>query len=343
MKALRWYGRKDLRYEEVPEPSPWPGQVKALINLVGICGTDLKEYAAGPCMLSPDKVPVTLGHEFAGRVVEVGEGVTGFKVGDRVTGLGYWCCGQCYYCKRGLYNLCLNSDFTGLSKDGCMAEYLTAPGYSFYRLPDSVSDEVGTLVEPLAVSLHAVRQGKVRPGDTVAIVGDGTIGLCSLLAARVAGATAVYVVAKHKGRGEMASAMGATAVIYLGDGDPVSRLGDLTDGLGANVSIECVGQSDTPQLAVQLARRGGTVVIVGVFERPGSFDFSSMTFSERTLVGSSIYIDEAKTAIALLADGRIDPGCLISATVPFKDAVSMGFERLLTEKEDNIKILLQIP
>jgi (R,R)-butanediol dehydrogenase/meso-butanediol dehydrogenase/diacetyl reductase len=343
MKALRWYGRKDLRYEDVPEPSPGPGQVKALVNLVGICGTDLKEYAAGPCMIPPDKAPVILGHEFAGRVVAVGGGVTEFKVGDRVTGLGYWCCGQCYYCRRGLYNLCLNSDFTGLTKDGCMAEYLVAPDYSFYRLPDSVSDEVGTLVEPLAVSLHAVRQGKVRPGDTVAIVGDGTIGLCSLLAARVAGAAAVYIVAKHKGRGKMASAMGATAVIYLDDGDPVARLGDLTGGLGADVAIECVGQPDTPQLTVQLARRGGTAVIVGVFERPGSFDFSSMTFSERTLVGSSIYIDEAKTAIALLADGRIDPGRLISATVPFKDAVAMGFERLLTEKDDNIKILLQIP
>jgi (R,R)-butanediol dehydrogenase/meso-butanediol dehydrogenase/diacetyl reductase len=342
MKALRWYGRRDLRYEDVPEPSPGPGQVKAQINLVGICGTDLKEYATGPCMIPADKVPVTMGHEFAGRVVAMGEGVTGFNVGDRVTGLGYWCCGRCYYCKRGLYNLCLNSDFTGLTKDGSMAEYFVAPDYSFYKLPDSVSDELGTLVEPLAVSLHAVRQGNVRPGDTVAIVGDGTIGLCCLLAARVAGATAVYVVAKHKGRGEMALAMGATAVIYLGDGEPISQIGGFTDGLGADVTIECVGQPDTPQLAVQLARKGGTVVILGVFEKPGSFDFSTMMFSERILVGSSIYVDEARTAIALLADGRIDPGCLITATVLFKDAVNVGFERLLTGKEENIKVLLEV-
>ncbi len=343
MKALRWHGRKDLRYEDISEPSPGPGQVKVRINLAGICGTDLKEYAAGPCMIAADKAPLTVGHEFAGRVVEVGEGVTDFQVGERVSGVGYWFCGECFYCKRALYNLCLNSDFTGISKDGCMAEYLISPSYSCYKLPDSVSDEAGALVEPLAVAIHAVRQGNVRPGDTVAIVGDGTIGLCALLAAKAAGASEVYLVAKHKGRGEMASSMGATAVIYLSDGDPIPLIGNLTGGLGADVSIECVGHPDTPQLSVELARRGGTAVIVGVFEEPGSFDFSTMTFSERTVVGSSIYVDEARTAIALLADKRIDPSCLITSTVPLKDAVKMGFEKLLTNKEDNIKVLLKTP
>lgn len=343
MKALRWHGRKDLRYDDIPEPSPGSGQVKARINLAGICGTDLKEYASGPCMISVDKVPLTIGHEFSGRVVAVGEGVTDFKVGERVSGLGYWCCGKCFYCQRALYNLCMNSDFMGISKDGCMAEYLTAPSYCFYTLPDSVSDEAGALVEPLSVAIHAVRQGNVHPGDTVAIVGDGTIGLCSLLAAKAAGASEVYVVAKHKGRGEVASTMGANAVIYLSDGNPVQKMQKLTGGLGADVSIECVGYPDTPQLSVELARRGGTAVIVGVFEQPGTFDFSSMTFSERTLVGSSIYIDEARTAIALLADKRIDPSLLITSTVPLKDAVKMGFERLLNNKEDNIKVLLNIP
>jgi (R,R)-butanediol dehydrogenase/meso-butanediol dehydrogenase/diacetyl reductase len=343
MKALRWYGRKDLRYEDVPEPSPGPGQLKISMNLAGICGSDLKTYATGLSIIAADKVPLTIGHEFAGKVAEVGEGVTDFKVGERVSGVGYWFCGECFYCKRGIYNLCLNSDFLGIGKDGCMAEYLIAPSYACYKLPDSVSDEAGALVEPLAVAIHAVRQGRVRPGDTVAIVGDGTIGLCALLAAKAAGASEIYVVAKHKGRGNIASAMGATAVIYLSDGDPVQLLQSLTGGLGADVSIECVGQPDTPQLSVELARRGGTAVILGLFEKPGSLDFSTMTFSERAMVGSSIYVHEGRTAIALLADGRIDPACLITSKVPLKDAVKMGFEELLANKEDNIKILLQIP
>ena len=343
MKALRWYGRKDVRYEDIPEPSPGPGQVKVKIHLAGICGTDLKEYEAGPGMIAVDKVPITLGHEFAGTVVEVSKGVTNFKVGERVTGVGYWFCGECYYCKRSMYNLCINGGFTGLTVDGCMAEYLIAPSYAVYKLPDSVSDEVGALVEPLAVTIHAVRQGNVRPGDKVAIVGAGTIGLCTLLTARAAGASEVYVVDKIKGRIKLALAMGATAVINPNDGDPVKLIANLTDGLGVDVSFECVGHPDTPQLSVDLVRKGGTTVIVGVFEKPSSFHFQSVMFNQKTIVGSPIYVHEAKTAIALLADKRIDPRRLITSKVPLKDAVSMGFEKLIANKEENIKVLLQIP
>ncbi len=343
MKALRWYGRKDLRYEDIPEPAPGPGQLKVKVTLAGICGTDLKEYAAGPCLIAADKAPLVIGHEFAGTVAAVGEGVTDFKVGDRVTGVGYWYCGECFYCKKGLYNVCVNSNFSGLDVDGCMAEYYITPAYACYKLPDAVSDESGALVEPLAVAIHAVRQGKVSPGDTVAIVGDGAIGLGALLAARAAGASEVYVVSKHKGRGERASELGATAVIYLNDGNPVRQIQNLTGGLGADVSIECVGYPDTPQLSVELTRRGGITVITGVFSQPGTFDFSSMTFSERILVGSSIYIHEGRTAVALLADGRIDASGLITSRVPLKDAVTMGFEKLISNKEENIKVLLQMP
>ena len=341
MKALRWYGRKDLRYEDTAEPSPGPGQVKIKINLAGICGSDLKEYTDGPCLIPVDKTPLTVGHEFAGRVVELGEGVTDFKVGERVSGVGYRVCGQCFYCKKAIYNLCSNSKFTGAQVDGCMAEYLISPGYSLYKLPDSVSDEAGALVEPLAVAVHAVRQ--VHPGDNVVIVGDGAIGLCSLLAARAAGASNVYVVAKHKNRGEIASALGANKVVYLSDGDPVRMIRNLTDGLGADISIECVGNPETPQLSVELARNGGIAVILGVFNKPSSFDFGNIVFGEKTIMGSSIYIDEGRTAAALMADGRIDPSRLITSKVPLQDAVEKGFDELLSNKEKNIKVLLQVP
>jgi (R,R)-butanediol dehydrogenase / meso-butanediol dehydrogenase / diacetyl reductase len=342
MKALRWYGRKDLRYEDMPEPFPGPGQVKAKINLAGICGTDLKEYKDGPCMIAVDKAPLTLGHEFAGIVVEVGEGATDFKVGERVTGVGNWVCGECFFCKKSMYNICLNSGFAGITVDGCMAEYFIAPSYSFYKLPDSVSDEVGALVEPLAVAIHAVRQGNVRPGDRVAIVGAGTIGLCTLLAARAAGASEVYVVAKHRAGREMALAMRATAVINPSD-EPAKTIANLTDGLGVDVSFECVGRPDTPQMSVDLARRGGTTVIMGVFDKPSLIYFQSVMFNQKTIVGSPIYVDEAKTAIALMTDKRIDPSRLITSTAFLKDAVEMGFEKLINNKEGDVKILLRTP
>lgn len=342
MKALRWHGRRDLRYEDVPEPSPGPGQVKVKINLAGICGSDLKEFTSGPGMIDPGLVPITIGHEFAGIVAEVGEGVTDFKTGERVSGVGYRICGECFYCQRSLYNICVNSGFSGINADGCMAEYLITPSYSLYKLPDSVSDELGALVEPLAVAIHAVNRGNVGPGDTVTVLGDGTIGLCVMLAAKAAGASKVYVVAKHKNRGATALAMGATKVIYLNDGDPIQLMKDMTGGLGADLTFECVGRPETPQLAVDLTRPGGTTVVVGVFEEPSSFDFNSVAFNDKTLMGSAIYIHEGETAIAWLADGRIDPSRLITLIVPLENAVEMGFEKLIANKEEHFKVLLQV-
>jgi (R,R)-butanediol dehydrogenase/meso-butanediol dehydrogenase/diacetyl reductase len=136
--------------------------------------------------------------------------------------------------------------------------------------------------------------------------------------------------------------MGATDVIYLNEGDPVERLQELTGGLGADVTLECVGRPDTPQMAVDLTRRHGTVVIVGVFAQPGTVDFNTLMFTEKSLLGSSIYIDEGRTAIELMADGRIDPAPLVTSIVPLENGAD-GFARLLDDKENNIKVLLRIP
>ena len=240
-------------------------------------------------------------------------------------------------------NLCSNQDLTGFTENGSMAEYTVAPSNTFYILPDSVSDEAGSLVEPLAVGLHAIRQGRVQPGDSVAIVGAGTIGLCTLLAARAAGASEVYVLAKHMGRGEKALSLGATAVVYSDDGDPVQQISNLTKGFGVDVAVECVGRPETPQLAVDILRKGGTAVIVGVFDQPSLFNFAGVLFNQLTVVGSPIYVDEARAAIALLADKRISPTGIITSRVPLRDAVDMGFEKLLHKKEEQIKIVLQVP
>jgi (R,R)-butanediol dehydrogenase / meso-butanediol dehydrogenase / diacetyl reductase len=342
MKALRWYGRRDLRFEDVPEPHPGRGQVKVKIKLAGICGTDLKEYISGPGMIPPENVPIIPGHEYSGQIIELGEGASGFKTGDRVTGLGYWKCGDCYFCRKGQYNLCANWGFTGLSVNGCMAEYLVVPDYSVYKLPDNVTYEIGALTEPLSVAVHAVRQGQVRPGDRVAVLGDGTIGLSVLMAARLAGASATYMVSKHEGRGQVAREMGATAVIGTGAGTAADRIRELTGGLGADIAFECVGQPSTPQESMLLVRKGGTVVILGVFDKTSVLDFGKVSFNEINIIGSSIYIREAETVLAYLADGRMDPSPLISAIVPLKDAASQGFERLISDKENNIKVLLEV-
>ncbi len=342
MKALRWHGNRDIRYEDAPEPEAGPGQVKIKINLAGVCGTDLKEYVDGPIMIAVDKAPITLGHEFAGEVVALGKDVTAFRIGDRVTGLGEWYCGYCHYCKKGMYNLCLNGPFTGLMESGCMAEYMVAPANTLYKLPDAVTDEEGALVEPLSVAVHAVRLGKIQIGDRVAVVGDGTIGISTVMAARAAGASEVYLIAKYRKRGTKALSMGATKVIYSTEGDPATEISALTEGLGVDAAIECVGRPETPQLTVSLVRKGGVAVMVGVFGQASTFNFGSIVFNQITVVGSPIYVDEARAVLALMADKRLDARGLITATVPLRDAVAAGFDRLTSSKEGNMKILLQV-
>jgi (R,R)-butanediol dehydrogenase/meso-butanediol dehydrogenase/diacetyl reductase len=341
MRALRWHGRRDLRLNDVPEPAPGPGELKIRVALAGICGTDLKEYADGPVLVDAAKAPLTLGHEFCGTVTAVGPEVTGFKTGDRVSGVGYRYCGECHYCRLGRVNLCVEAGFNGLTADGCLADYYIAPAYACYVIPDAVPDELAALVEPLAVGLHAARQAKVAPGQSVAVVGDGAIGLSALLAAKVLDARAVYLVAKHRGRARLAGRLGATAVFLTGE-DPVAKIQEVTDGLGADSAVECVGYPDTPQLAVNLTRPGGVTSIAGVFEGPGTLDYRTITFPEKTVVGSSIYVDEGKEVIELMAAGRLEPSPLVSAVVPLEQVVEKGFEAQLRDKDRLVKVLVRI-
>ena len=224
-----------------------------------------------------------------------------------------------------------------------MAEYIIVAGSSLFKIPDSVPDDVGVLSETLAVAIRAIRLGGIKQGDKVAIVGAGIIGLCTLLAARVAGAGEVYIVDKLKGRVRLASVLGAAKAINLEENDPIEIVKEVTGGLGADVSLNCADNAEAPRLAIDMARRGGTAVLVGVSSKPTSFYFETLVFDGKTVIGSPIYIDETGTALALLADKRIEPDRLITARVPLKDAAELGFEKLLNDKENNVKMLLQIP
>lgn len=204
MKALLFYGQKDVRVQEVPEPRVRPGSVKVKVEWCGICGTDLHEYLGGPIFvpapgnphpLTGETLPVILGHEFAGQVVEVGEGVTRVQVGDRVAVEPILCCGECPECRRGLYNLCRKVGFHGLSGGGGgFSEFTVVPESMAHRLPDGMSTEEGALVEPVAVGFHAVRKARFAPGQTAIVFGAGPIGLVTVQCLRAAGASQVAVV-----------------------------------------------------------------------------------------------------------------------------------------------------
>ncbi|AFM23473.1 2,3-butanediol dehydrogenase [Desulfomonile tiedjei] len=349
MKAAVWYGKKDVRVENVPEPpAPGPGQVKVKVHWCGICGSDLHEYDAGPIFIPAEaphpltgvQAPLILGHEFSGEVVEIGEGVQNIQVGERITADACQYCGKCYMCKRNRYSVCSSLAFTGLMANGAFADYVNVPAYTIYRLPPEMPSDVGAVVEPAAVGVHAIRRGRVLEGDTVAVVGAGTIGLVTLQAAKAAGASKVIVLEMAQARKEYAKKLGATAVIDPSEQDAIKAVRQLTDGLGVDVAIECVGGSETGALAVDLTRQGGKTVLVGIFEKPSEIHFNNLVFFEKEIVGSLAYYGEFSTAIALMADGRIAAQPMITAKIKLDDIVEKGFKELLANREQHIKILV---
>ncbi len=193
MTAAVWHGRKDIRLEQVPLPgAPQPGWVQIRVHWCGICGSDLHEYLAGPVFIPVDAPhPLTgikgqciLGHEFCGEIVATGDGVEGYAPGDKVAADACQHCGQCRFCKTGQYNLCEKLAFTGLMNNGAFAELVNVPAELLYRLPEGFPLEAGALIEPLAVGMHAVKKAGSLLGETVVVVGAGTIGLCTIMCAK---------------------------------------------------------------------------------------------------------------------------------------------------------------
>lgn len=351
MKAAVWHGSKDVRVEDFPEPpAPGPKEVKIKVHWCGICGSDLHEYDAGPIFipataphpLTGVQAPLVLGHEFSGEVVEVGKEVQGWKVGDRVAPDACQYCEACFMCRQNRYSICEKLAFTGLMANGAFAEYVNVPAYTLYELPPEMSYDAGAFVEPVAVGVHAVRRGQVLVGDTVAIVGAGTIGQVTLQAAKAAGASKLFVVEKARARKEYAKNLGATAVIDPGETDPVAEIRRLTNGLGVDVAFECVGGHQTGALTIDLARTGGKAVLVGIFEKPSEVHFNNLVFFEKEVLGSLAYYGDFKTAIALMADGRIVAEPMITSRIKLEEIVEKGFKELLANRERHIKILVSL-
>ena len=352
MKAAVWYGRKDVRVDDVPEPpSPPSGQVKVEVASCGICGTDLHEYLGGPIYipvgtphpLTGAKAPVILGHEMSGSVVEVGDGVSKVKKGDRVALCPIIGCRMCKWCKSGVMGICPSVAFLGVSwHGGGFAKYVNVYEYMCYLLPSEVSYDVGALVEPFAATVRAVKRAKVQPSETVAIVGTGPVGLMALQAARIAGARQVIAVEPARKRQELALQCGAAAVVDPVKQDAVQAVQELTDGEGADVVVECAGLEKTGMLAGHITGRTGRIVVMGVFEKPELFDYTDVVYGEKQVIGSMGGYGVFDDAIAMMADGRFDGTPLITKKIPLEHIVEQGFHALTYHKQDNVKILVTL-
>lgn len=349
MKAAVWHGRRDIRVDVVPlPPAPPAGWVKIKVAWCGICGSDMHEFLDGPVFI-PVAAPhpltglqgdCILGHEFSGAIAEIGAGVSGFTVGERVTADACQHCGECYCCKHGMYNICEKLAFTGLMNNGAFADYVNVPAELVYKLPASVSMQAAAVIEPLAVGMHAVKKAGQLVGDTVVVLGAGPIGLCAIMCARAAGASRVICVGTRAARKAKAAEVGADVVIDPRETDAVAEVRKLTNGIGGDVCIECVGQKDTPKLALDLVRNGGRVVMTGVFPEASSLNFLEVVATEKTIIGALGYAGEFADVIAMLSDGRLKAEPLISREIPLADIVRGGFEELERNKAQNVKILV---
>lgn len=349
MQAAVWHGRRDIRVESVPLPDhPQQGWVQIKVHWCGICGSDLHEYVAGPVFIPTDEPhPLTgisgqciLGHEFSGEITALGDGVTGFSLGDRVTADACQHCGECDYCKRGQYNLCQTLAFTGLMNNGAFAEYVNVPADLLYALPEGFPTEAGALIEPLAVGMHAVKKAGDLLGKTVVVLGAGTIGLCTIICARAAGASRVIALEMSEARKAKALEVGAHEVIDPSKTDAIEQTQKLTRGYGADIAFECIGHKDTAKLSLDLIRKGGKAVLVGVFEEPSAFNFFEIVATEKQVIGSLAYNGEFADVIAMINDGRIDVQPLISGRIQIGDILEKGFEELVANKDRHVKIIV---
>lgn len=347
MKALRWHGVHDVRLDEVSEPAVTPGEVVLAVGACGMCGSDLHEYLHGPVYI-PRRAhpltgvvpPVTLGHEFSGRVVALGFGVDGLRAGDRVAVNPCLVCGQCAWCRTGRRNHCARLATIGLSRDGAFAPLVAVPAYGCHAVPDAVSDEQAAVVEPLSVAVHACRRARLGPGERVAVVGAGPIGLLVVQVARAFGGAVVAVVEPREDRRRLARTVGAETLLDPATGDAGRALADLTEGQRADVVFECVGNPSAFATALKVAGKGGRVVVVGLLPETVPLNALQLLSHEKELIGSSAYVDEFPQAIDLLAQGQVRVDPLLTGRVPLERAVADGLEALLRPESGHVKILV---
>lgn len=323
MKAVRLEAVGSIALRDIPKPAPGPDDLLVRIEACGVCGTDRHLFHGEfPC-----RPPVTPGHEFSGIIEAVGAGVSGFSVGERVTGDPNIACGKCGHCHAGRINLCRNLNAIGIHRDGGFADYVVLPQKQAFRLPANLKPTHGAFCEPLACCLHGVDLAEIRPGSSVAVLGGGVIGLLMVQLARLAGASTVILSTRQASRRALAEELGATATVDPGAGDVVDAISG-SKGMvpgGVDVVLECAGVRDTVEQSMQIAKAGGTVVIVGVVPQGMKVEIEpfDLLFRELKVLGSFLNPFTHGRAAQLIASGAIEIDRLISRQVPLEEAAAV--------------------
>ena len=317
MKALVFESAWQMPLREVEAPQPGPNDVIVSVQAVGICGSDVHGYMGITGRRLP---PMVMGHEFGGIVSMVGEGVTRAQVGQRVIVQPLITCGQCANCRAGLPNICLNRSGLGMmSTHGAMAEAVRVPEQLLYPMPEGMAWDQSALVEPLAVALRAVNQTPLTLMGTVVIIGAGTIGLLTLLAARLRGAGQVIVTDLSPHRLALASQLGADVVVNVREADPVAVVHERTGGQGAQAVIEAVGIAASVKQSLAVVRTGGHITWIGNSEAEVPLNMQQVVTRELTIRGTYGFAEEFGRSIQAIESGRVDVAPLIERTAPLED------------------------
>src|SRR6185436_19536147 len=281
VKAAVLHAHRDLRVESAPTPRPGPGEVLVRVRMSGLCGTDYRIWTGD----RPVAYPLVLGHEFVGMVEAVGADVARVRVGERVAVEPNYSCGVCPLCREGNRNLCLKRTAVGIDVDGCFAELASVPERCCWPAPTGVSDDDLMVTEPLAVVVRAVAKAAIRPGESAAVVGGGTLGLLALQVLKAHGAR-VLVVSRTARRFDLARELGAAATHALGD-EPLEAAASRFAGReGVDVVIETAGTAEAVAQSLATVRPGGRVVLTGLPHEPTPVAFFSVVRREVTISGS---------------------------------------------------------
>ena len=306
MKASRFLGNKTFAVADLPTPHAGPGQLVLRNQVCGVCGTDVHIYHGEPGSADVNP-PVVLGHEYSGEVVEVGEGVTGFAVGDHVTVDPNIYCGHCAYCQNGKKQLCPSMEAIGVTRDGGFAQYSRIPASQAFKLEPTVPWEAAAMAEPLACCLHGIDLAGIQVGDKVCVVGGGAIGLLMVQLAKLSGASQIVLSEPNEKRRQVGLQLGANAPIDPTRPDAQEAFAQVLGG-GANVVIECVGNVPAVKSAFQFAGKGATVLLFSVPKVDATFDLPLFDVykKELTIKGSFVNPDTHARAVALINSGKVD-------------------------------------
>jgi (R,R)-butanediol dehydrogenase / meso-butanediol dehydrogenase / diacetyl reductase len=338
VRAAVFHGPRDVRIEDVPDPAAAAGEVVLEVLRAAICGTDASEWDHGPILCRPG---VVLGHEFVGRVVDAGAGVSDVQVGERVVSGAGISCGRCSWCRQGRTNLCAEYRTLGLQVNGGLADYVASPSSICRRVPDACDDDAAAMTQPLAVALHALSRVGQRPDDAVAVIGAGGIGSFIIAgASRRAVDGRVVALDIDADRLATASALGATQTADASGLDLAELLLELSDGEGFDVVIEATGAPHAPAAAIAGTRRGGRVLLVGLHGAPRELDLTRTIVREVDIFTTVAHVCDADIPAALELLATSDVAAVTAGPrIPLDALVEDGL-RPLAERRAPGKILV---